>query len=105
MTVDFDLGWDPMVQNLKIKPFIFYRCGHKFHKSCVKEKRQATEPDDQGANAHEAAPMDEECELDLNQPFITTPTYVPIAAYDKNRTRRLKHLTKKIEENRLRNLG
>jgi len=38
MTVNFDASGGAKSQAPLMKAFIMFRCGHKFHKSCIREK-------------------------------------------------------------------
>uniref|UniRef100_A0A7S3CPM4 Uncharacterized protein n=1 Tax=Strombidium rassoulzadegani TaxID=1082188 RepID=A0A7S3CPM4_9SPIT len=96
-------------QASRIKAFVMYRCGHRFHKKCIsekllieKEKRDLLSRDaqsarlEQGEEPTRAGELDDD--FDYIQPFLVPPRYMPLSNFDRKRDRRLETLRERIKK-------
>ena len=107
MTVNFPdfEGSDQVQQAPKMKSFILFTCGHKFHKNCITEKLLIDqERRDAYLGTSDGLTIRQEQEFDSIQPYLVAPQYKPLAIFDKDRERRRKYLKKKISEGQQRTM-
>jgi len=96
----------------RMKTIIMYRCGHRYHKTCISEKlvedQERARIIQDGASAAinqlDGIGVLDDDEVQPNS-YLVAPQYERLAIYDRKRDRRRQTLSQRIKENQRKNLS